>query len=254
MRRTPVTLIRIYVIVWLLLVAGCATNRQGMSTTGLLRHTAHTGQAHAWEVENMQPNYLDLARELVSQGHYDVALRQLEKAREHHVDCPELYYLRGVCLRENGSLKLALQAFEKALSIGSRYAPALNGMGLTYESMGKGKQAIRAFERAVEYNPAQPEFTNNLGMALMKQNRLSQAEAFFLKCLELDPEYLTACNNLAICYCRQGRDDRALALLKSHYPLDVACHNMAVIRRMIKRPRTPVMNQEGRGSCRINTQ
>ena len=70
-------------------------------------------------------------------------------ALDSRKDAAVIYVLRGDTLRYKGEFVRAIADYEKALAIfNGPYAPALAGLGLTYERMGDLARARKQFERA----------------------------------------------------------------------------------------------------------
>lgn len=200
--------------------------------------------------ETPKPNHLALARNLVQEKHYDVALVQLEAARNKQGGTPELFYLTGVCYRETNRDKEAEQAFRKALDLDANHAPAYNGLAMVHQRQGRQEEALAAFRKAVDLDPARADFLNNLGYALLKQGQYEEALVFFRKSLSLDSTYQTARNNLALCVLHLHRDAEALQVLLGGNSPWVAYHNMAVLYRMTGRPDKAVVMERKSGELR----
>lgn len=182
------------------------------------------------------PDHLALARSLVDQGHYGVAIRQLTDTIEDKGDAPEPYYLLGVCHRETGNLTMAQHCFKRAIVMDAKFAPAYSGLGITYFLIKAFEPARLATQQAVTLDPANADYHNNLGVLLMQQNRPEEAKPCFEACLQLDPTNKRALNNLAECLLRMGQEDEALALLKGLFLPSTAYNNLGSIYLTLDRP------------------
>jgi Flp pilus assembly protein TadD len=182
--------------------------------------------------EPTAPNYLDLARELIKNRHYEVALVQLQKALEENQKTPELYHMIGICHRELEDYEKAIESFSRAIRMDEEFSFAYDGLGMTYALMAQKEKARTLFVKAVSLNPARADFYNNLGFLEMESGRHDMAEHYFRKSLAVNPDFHRARNNLAICLGLSGRDREAMAMLDRDYPRAVALRNMGVIYRM----------------------
>jgi Flp pilus assembly protein TadD len=182
--------------------------------------------------EPTEPNYSDLAKELIKNGHYEVALVQLQKALEANQKAPEVYHLMGVCYRELEDYGKAIESFSRAIRMDEDFSFGYDGLGMTYALMAQKEKARTLFVKAVSLNPARADFYNNLGFLEMESGRHDKAEHCFRKSLAVNPDFHRARNNLAICLGLSGRDREAMAMLDRNYPRAVALRNMGVIYHM----------------------
>jgi Flp pilus assembly protein TadD len=216
------------------MLIGCAGSGSASRQTAALR-PPEQGASADWHPEDV-PNHLALARKLVRQEHYAVAMRQLADALKANGKDPEVHYLTGVCHRETGDLKSARTDFLKAIALDAGYAPAHNGLGITYFLMNRPDKAREALEKAISFNPANADYPNNLGVLDMRRDRLDAAKARFEQCLQLDAGHICCMNNMAECLVRMGRDSDAQALLQSHQSPATAYNNLGAVYMAIGRP------------------
>jgi len=210
-----------------LVAVGCAGN-----STFERQHQSAAAQQAEQRAEKSRPNapnHLALARQLMEKAFYQVALVQLEMARDKGPEQVETYHLMGLCHRGLNQPKQAVAYFFKALEMDDRYAPAYNGMGLTVQMMGDRTLAYRSFRKAIALDPAQADFHNNLGYLLLQDQRHAEAEAVLRDALAIDPKLVVARNNLAICLGLQGKDRQAMEILLATHPPATAFRNMSAI-------------------------
>lgn len=181
-----------------------------------------------WSKEEPRPNHLELARQLVTRGLYQVALGQLEQARESENAGCEVFYLTGKCQLELGNYEQAGVSFRRAIALDARHAPSYNGLGLVHDRSGAREKAWQTYGKAIELNPAGAEFHSNLGFSKLLAGRPREAESHLRDSLKLNPNLRVAANNLAFCCALQGRYTEAHALLQAHGSPAAALNNLGV--------------------------
>ena len=176
--------------------------------------------------KNLKPDYLELSKELIKQGFYDVALAQLEKTEKNNA---EIYFLMGKCNSGNREYLKAEKNFQRSIDLNSDYAPAYNGLGLIYDMTEKREKAWRFYKKAIRLNPARADFYNNLGFSEIIAKKYNEAKLNLLKSIALNPDFIRAKNNLALTYIMTEKDEKAFAILKNIFPLNIACYNMGAL-------------------------
>jgi tetratricopeptide (TPR) repeat protein len=161
--------------------------------------------------------YKTLAVVYLSKGDNDSAIPPLEKiikmedALEGYRFLGEIYYVKGLNLKNQDKEDEAKLNFEKALDIlkkGNELYPDDQEMSLalsnTLINLGRPQEAISLFKKAVEDNPNDKYNRYNYGVVLLSVEDYENAEAQFLEAIELDPEYSNAIFNLGVTYLRWG--------------------------------------------------
>jgi Flp pilus assembly protein TadD len=213
---------------------GCAwpfVSKKGSQPNDLARLAAEKG-SDEWETKKLKPDYLELSRELIGRGLYEVALVQLEEARKKSSAKREIYHLMGMCHLGLSKWNDAREDFNRALSLDPKYAPAHNGLGLVYDREGLSETAWESYAKAIALNPARADFHCNLGYSKLKAGRYREAEKHFRESLALNPDFKAARNNLALCCGLQKRYDEALALLRQSVSPAEAYNNLGVLYQM----------------------
>jgi len=90
-------------------------------------------------------------------------------------------------LSEQGANDQAKAAFDKALQIDAKNAPALRGRGYLYLAASQYPQAITDLRGATASDPKDPQGWVWLGQALLNSGNKPDAEAAFQKVLQLEP-------------------------------------------------------------------
>ena len=215
------------------ILCGCITG-EGLTKkdVNLFFSRAEESKEFSRQEREAKPDYFELAKVLAAKKFYDVALMQLKKAKDEGVNLAGVCYLMGVCCREKGQHEKAIEYFKETQSIDTNYAPAHDGLGVTYDFLGKGDLALACYKKAILLNPARAAFYNNIGFSQLTKGDLEKAEKNFLAGIALDPTFVELRRNLAILYGITNREADALKLLKELFPPDQA------------------YNEIGRASCR----
>lgn len=95
--------------------------------------------------------------------------------------------------------------------------PELGGahanLGVIYRQQGKLKEAVAALEKAVQASPSRSRYHNELGIAYRLQGEFTKARSAYERAIELDAGYAAPVLNLGILHDLYLRDEaRALAL------------------------------------------
>ena len=142
----------------------------------------------------------------------------------------------------------ALRAFQEAVRLDPKLAPAYDGLGISYCRIGRvdrGREALAhaqaldpknpaypfslgicedsagpkgyeaalaAFQKAADLDPKNAGTQFEIGAALQKLNRHQAAVAYFQKAIELDPKMFVAYNNLGVSLAALGEFDQAVKL------------------------------------------
>ncbi len=161
--------------------------------------------------------YKTLAVVHLSKGDNESAIPPLKKIieMEDAVDgyrfLGEIYYVKGLNLKNQGNETEAKENFEKALEIlkkGNQLYPDDQEMSLalsnTLINLGRPEDALSLFKKAVENNPNDKYNRYNYGVVLLSVDDYENAEKQFLAALEIDPDYGNAVFNLGVTYLRWG--------------------------------------------------
>ena len=105
----------------------------------------------------------------------------------------------------------ALVAARKAVALDPKSAEALTALASSYFNQGKVRQALEAYDRAVAANPRYAVARHWKGIALTAVGRLADGEAEVRAARALDPASLPLQSFLSVNLAQQGRLEEALA-------------------------------------------
>lgn len=102
--------------------------------------------------------YLKKGMALIDAGQYLGALKELLEADKHAPGDPAINYYLGLAYHGRGLRDMAMDRFQKAVSLKPDYSEAHNYMGAIYMDMGQWHKAIESFDKALKnYLYATPE-------------------------------------------------------------------------------------------------
>lgn len=150
-----------------------------------------------------------------AQGNYTAALNKQLEAEKISPDDPYIQNSLGLAYMGKERNDMAIQAFNKALTLKPDYTEALNNLGAAYLRDEKWDIAIKTFKKVLEdiTYPTPHYPLANIGWAQMEQHNYPRAQKYFLKALKDVPGFIPAIHGLAQLYIRTGQTDRAIAYL-----------------------------------------
>jgi serine/threonine-protein kinase len=122
------------------------------------------------------------------------------KAVELGPQLPEAYVALGQYQNMTGNRELAIQEYQRALSLDSRNVEALQGIANLYATDGKLREAEGAYQRAIDLRPGDWKVYNALGNFYLNSGRPSKAAEEFQRVIQLTPDNSWAYINLGIAY------------------------------------------------------
>ncbi|MEE9912171.1 MAG: tetratricopeptide repeat protein [Deltaproteobacteria bacterium] len=170
--------------------------------------------------------YLKKGMALLDSGQYLGALKELLEADKNAPDDAEINYYLGVAYHGRGLRDMAMERFQRAISLKSDYSEAHNYVGAIYMDMGQWEKAIESFDKALKnylyatpslalYNSGwayynlqkydmamsryqqalqqdrigvlEAQIEKNVGLIYIKQSNLGQAKIHFEKSITLNP-------------------------------------------------------------------
>ncbi len=168
---------------------------------------------------------------LIEAEQYLGALKELMEADKNAPNDAVINYYLGIAYLGRGLKNLAMEKFQKAVSLKHDYSEAHNYIGILYMDMGQWEQAISFFDKALKnylyanpehallnsgwayynlqnyekamscYQQAlrqdklailQPDIEKNIGLVYVKQSKLAQAKVHFEKSVALNPSLYDA--------------------------------------------------------------
>jgi len=130
---------------------------------------------------------------------------------------PEAWNFLGAAYSRKRDFDKALEAYEIALSLDSKYSVAHKNIGAVHFSIflktkeqNSFQKALQSFKKAIEINPDFASAYNGLGGAYLYAGNLEGAVYCLEKALELDPDLPNALYNLGLAHMQRGEKTKAL--------------------------------------------
>ncbi|MBL8234349.1 MAG: tetratricopeptide repeat protein, partial [Bryobacterales bacterium] len=130
-------------------------------------------------------------------------------------------------LLQQGKFAEAEHAYESALAIDKRFAPAWLGLGVVRAAAGDAAQAEAAMRKALALRPGMAQAHNSLARLLQSAGKLAEAEQHYRSAIERQPDLAVARYGRAGVLARLQREPEAIAELREavkHDPALAAAH------------------------------
>ncbi len=132
----------------------------------------------------------------------------------------EDYYTFGIKAIKDGNFPMAVQAWEKAVTIDPTMVKAYNYLGRAYYTQGMIEGAINAYKKAVELDSANPQAYINLGIAYRYDEEYEAAIDELNKAIELNPLSALAYDEIGLALIKLEKHDEAIAAFKNSIAID----------------------------------
>jgi len=163
---------------------------------------------------------IDYILNLFKSNQIQQALDFIETLSKDYPDNSLLLNIRGACYAALGQLDIAVQYYEKALSIKPDYAKAHYNLGIALQELGKLHDSVKSYENSIALEPENAQVHNNLSILLRELDQLEKAEASCRKAIVLDPEYAEAYSSLSIILYANGHLNSALESIEKAYSIN----------------------------------
>ena len=215
---------------WQLLQAGCAAEAeaecervlacaplhgQTLLCLALARHAQGKDGLVALESasralpEDPQVHYL-LGQALEEQGLLERAAVSLARATALQPSFADAHNDLGRVLLELGDTDAAITSCQRALELRPRFAAALGNLANAERARGALASAIEGYRRAIALEPGLAEAHRNLGSALIEAGEAEAGIEALQRALELRPGFAAAVAQLALALTARGRAAEAL--------------------------------------------
>ncbi|MEM9819625.1 MAG: tetratricopeptide repeat protein, partial [Bacteroidota bacterium] len=112
----------------------------------------------------------------------------------------DVYCGFGAYNNELGNYEVAVDQFERALTVNPKMDIAWNNLGNAKRSLRQFEEALECYQKAIECSPNRFEFYYHKGILLIELSRFNEAEGVLLEAVKLEPENIDLTFQLASVY------------------------------------------------------
>ena len=181
---------------------------------------------------------IDYILNLFKSNQIQQALDFIDTLSKDYPDKSLLFNIRGAGYAGLGQLDIAVQNYEKALSIKPDYAKAHYNLGSALQELGKLHDSVKSYENSIALEPENAQAHNNLAIVLRELDQLEEAEASCRKAIVLDPEYAEAHSCLSIILYANGDLNSALESIKKAYSINPKLKIIKLLLAVLKARKT----------------
>ena len=181
---------------------------------------------------------IDYILNLFKSNQIQQALDFIDTLSKDYPDKSLFFNIRGAGYAGLGQLDIAVQNYEKALSIKPDYAKAHYNLGGALQELGKLHDSVKSFENSIALEPENAQAHNNLAIVLRELDQLEEAEASCRKAIVLDPEYAEAHSSLSIILYANGDLNSALKSIEKAYSIDPKLKIIKLLLAVLKARKT----------------
>ena len=175
------------------------------------REDAEQQFVKAIELEpRLSAGYTSLATIYAGQNKLDAAIAKLEEAHRLAPKNLAPLMMLGQLQQQRGDVAKAQEAYNKALAINPRFAPAANNLAwLISEHDGDKEKALQLAQTAKEAAPDDPRISDTLGWILYKRGVYQRALVLLEESVAKLPDEPTIQYHLGLTYAKVGNKDAA---------------------------------------------
>ena len=181
---------------------------------------------------------IDYILNLFKSNQIQQALDFIDTLSKDYPDKSLLFNIRGAGYAGLGQLDIAVQNYEKALSIKPDYAKAHYNLGSALQELGKLHDSVKSYENSIALEPENAQAHNNLAIVLRELDQLEEAEASCRKAIVLDPEYAEAHSCLSIILYANGDLNSALESIEKAYSINPKLKIIKLLLAVLKARKT----------------
>lgn len=132
-------------------------------------------------------------------GKHSLAIDCFNKAISMHPDNSEAHHNKGMALEKIGEFEAALESYKLAIFYHPGSAATHNNLGNTLRELNYLNEAINSFEEALKINPNYPEALNNQGWTYFIMRNFPMAKECYQKAISINSKLYAAYFNLGLC-------------------------------------------------------
>lgn len=126
------------------------------------------------------------------------------------MDTSQLLYQQGLAFHRQGMLDKAKQAYQQAVKLNPRHAPALHTLGVLASQANDPTSGLHLISQALSVEPQNPVFLTNASTALLSLKRYNEALTLCEQALTLKPDHISALRNQGVALAALMRHPEAI--------------------------------------------
>lgn len=139
------------------------------------------------ELQSSSDKNFKQAYEAIRSGQEDAGIGLIQDFLKDNPAVWNAWFLLGWGLRKKGSFVLALEAFDKAISLGGNNPDTLNEAAICAMELGKFADAQAKLDQALRLEPQNTKIISNMGILALKEGNTPQAITLFETVLVFEP-------------------------------------------------------------------
>lgn len=143
------------------------------------------------------------------QGRYDEAIAHIQESLRLDVAKPHMYFELGNCYIAMKQYDNAIMNYNKALKMDPSFVSAYINLGYAYKSMNQLDKAIEYYNKAIQIYPRSPDLYYKVGNVYMESNRIVLAIKHYKESIRLRPDRPDVHYNLSVAYKQMGMLEKA---------------------------------------------
>jgi Tfp pilus assembly protein PilF len=154
---------RMFVIVLLLALSGCATTGTAVDKT------------------KMAQGYFEKGLAYFQEKNYELASVEFNRSLQTDSSNKLSYYYLGIINDTRGKSEEAIKYYREAISLDSNFSEAYNALGVVYVKQGKWQEALKSFKKALDnklYTTPHIPYLNMGDMYMTQKNYEKAVEAY----------------------------------------------------------------------------
>jgi Flp pilus assembly protein TadD len=179
------------------------------------------GVAAWWPIDvGADQTYLNVGRQLTTDGRHDAAVPILKESVERNPSDPLDVFTLAVAFDRSGDKPSAIQSYRRAVELNPANGRYQGALALALMEIGLPDQALQHFALSVVASPSDGALRTNYGVALLQSSDAEGAVAQLQEAVRIDPANARSLANLGLAMALAGRLTEATNHLERAVTLD----------------------------------
>lgn len=192
----------------------------------ILYYLKKPDEGYSFAIESINKNPLDyiainaLGLILMEMKQYNLAINKFNKAITLSPKYAPSFNNLGRCFKLINDIKNAFKNFQNALDLNSQFLEAINNIANCYNENGQYRKAISYYRKALKLNPKKSELYNNMALSYAYLRNFKKAEEFYKKSFAINPNDNLLKKNYSFMLLYQQRYQEAWKFFEGRLKLD----------------------------------